>query len=164
MVSTKTSTTRCVVRCYDTRMRFPGSIGIARIAPFVAAFLLCLVVFLYPYQITQFVTEVIPSAVPMTHHSSPVDSGKPAGGHELAGNYLTAALEETEAENQRPVNAGYMTVLLLAVFFGIVLGVLGGRQMWRRQRIFLLSERPLIPVTGSPPRELAPPLLSVFLL
>jgi hypothetical protein len=97
-------------------------------------------------------------------HSYDVDAGSSAGGHALAGGYLTAALEETEAAGQRPVNAWYLTALLLVVFLGVVLGLFGGRRLWRRQRVFLLSKRRLPSVTGSPPRELAPQILSVFLL
>lgn len=145
-------------------MRFPRFIGIARIVPFVVASLLCVVVFLYPYQITQLVAGISSSAVPMTQHSPSADAGKPVSGHALGGNYLTAVLENPDAENQRPVKAGYLTALVLAIFFGVVIGVFGGRQTWRRQRIFLLSERRLTPVADSPPRELAAPFLSVFLL
>ena len=147
-------------------MRFPGFIGIARFAPFVVAFFLCLVAFLHPYQLTQPVTgmEMAFSKAPVTVHSASSGAEKPMGGHTLAGNYLAAFLEEAEIVNQSSVNAEHLTVLLLVVFFGVLLGVLGGKRTWRKKKAFLFLERRVTPVAGSPPRKLAPPLLSVFLL
>ena len=145
-------------------MRFPRFIGIVRIAPVVVAFVLCFVAFLYPYQLAQPGIGTSLFTVPATAHSSSLDAEKPADGNALAVNYLAVSLEEAEAGNQSPVNAEHLTALLLVMFFGILLGVLGGKRTWHRKKAFSLTERRVTLVAGSPPRQLAPALLSVFIL
>ncbi len=77
--------------------------------------------------------------------------------------HLPVSIEEKEAGNKSPVNAGHLTALLLTVF-GVVLGLLYGGRMWSRSMGLLLAERRLPAVNISPPRETTPSLLSVFIL
>lgn len=144
-------------------MRLPGHIGISRVAPFAVLFILCLVTFFYPYQLTHLTTGTVGTIVSTAEHFSH-DLGEHGGGHHVAGNYPGAALEETEAGNQLPVNAGYLTALLLVVFFGVLLSVFGGRYYWRRLRALQFTK--LSEPTGdvSCPHQLSPSLLSVFIL
>ncbi len=149
-------------------MRFPDPVGIARIASLMAVFLLCLCTFLYPHQLTQLTTGVVVPTAPKMEHSSNIGPGTPGDGHTLAGNYQAAAIEETETANKHPLNAKYLTALLLTVFFGItlwvLLGVLLGVRKWCRDRVCMLTQRRLPSVTCAPPREFPTSLLSVFLL
>ena len=145
-------------------MRLPGYIGISRAAPIAVLFILCLVAFLYPYQLMQLTTGMFTPAASTTEYSSHAGVAKPEGGHYAAGNYPSAALEESETGNQLPVNAEYLTALLLVVFFGVLLSVLGGRHSWHRQRALRLTKRPMPPVNGSYPCGLSSSLLSVFIL
>lgn len=142
-------------------MRFPDSTGIARIALPPAVFLLCLGVFLYPHQLTRPTSGLAGFSGPAMEHLS--HDGAPGGGHALAVGHLSVSIEEAESGNKSPVNAGYLTALLLTVF-GAVLGLLYGGRMWSRNMGFLLAERRLPAVNGSPPRETPPSLLSVFIL
>lgn len=145
-------------------MRLPGSTGVARIAPLMAAFFLCLGAFLYPHQPAQHTAGPTDFTVLKMERSSRAGTGSPGSSGSLAGNYLAVSVEETESANRSPVNAGYLTALLLTVFFGVVLGLLVGGRTGRRERGLLLAGRRLPPVILSPPRELSPSLLSVFIL
>lgn len=142
-------------------MRLPDATGIARIASHLVVFLLCLGVFLYPHQLTRPAIGVAGSSGSAVEHLS--YGGAPAGGHALAVGHLPVSIEEKEAGNKSPVNAGHLTALLLTVF-GVVLGLLYGGRMWSRSMGLLLAERRLPAVNISPPRETTPSLLSVFIL
>ncbi len=145
-------------------MRLPKSTGIVRVAPPLVVCLLGLGFFfylLYPHQLTRPMTGLaIPSGVVS---GRPIHGDAPGGGHALAVGHLSVSVEETEPGSRSPINAGYLTALILTVF-GAVLGLLYGGRMWSRRTGFLLAERRLPAVTGSPPRETTPALLSVFTL
>lgn len=144
-------------------MRLPGHIGISRVAPIAVLFILCLVTLLYPYQLTHLATGTVATTASMAEQALH-NVGKPGDGHHAAGNYPGAALEETEAGNQLPVNAGYLTALLLVVFFGVLLSVLGNKYSWRRQRALQFTKLFEPSDEGSCPRKQEPSLLSVFIL
>ena len=144
-------------------MRLPGQIGISRVAPIAVLFILCLVAFLYPYQSTHLTTGMVATTVSMVEHASH-DVGKPGGGHHVTGNYSGAALEESEAGNQLPVNAEYLGALLLVVFLGVLLSVLGSRRSWSRRRVLKSIRDSMSPATAPRPRELSPSFISVFIL
>ncbi len=123
-------------------MLFPNPVGAARMASLMVIFLLCLGTFLYPHQHAQLTT-----------------------GHAFVGNYLAASIEETQIDKKHPLNAKYLTALLLTVFMGITLCLLlGCGRMCCRDWVFLLAERRLPSVTCSPPEGPTASLLSVFLL
>ena len=155
---------RADVTMIGMRFRAPG--GIARIAPLLMVVLfLGLGALLYPHQLTQFTSGLVVSKASKMQHSSHVGKGTPGDGHTSAGNYLGPVSEETETRDKHPLNAKYLTALLLTVFLGIALGLLvGASQMRCRDRAFLLTEGRLPSVTCSPPEGPTASLLSVFLL
>jgi hypothetical protein len=104
-------------------MRFFGSRQFVLGASLLAAFLLCLGVFLsWP-------------AAPAAHTMSgspQVDRVTNGGGHPLDGNYLAVVSEEVEDFDKAPVNAGLLTVLLLAASFAATVGWLLENGMGQR--------------------------------
>jgi len=136
-----------------------------RAAPLVAAFLLCFAILLYSQQPAWLTSGSDTLAAPITEHSSHVSSnGADGGGHTQTGSYLSASLEEAETSDKQPINAEYLTALLMMIFFGAVLGLLFGGRMWRRDGALLLARRRLASVTRHFPRGPASSRLSVFLL
>lgn len=135
-----------------------------RVAPIVAAFLLCFAVLLYAHQFAGVTSGSDTLAATATGHSSHADGKGSAGGHTQHGGYLPASLEEDESSDEGPVNAKSLTALLLVVFFGAVLGLPFGGWMWRRDGALLLSERRLASITHHLQPEPASSRLSVFLL
>lgn len=144
-------------------MKFPGYRGIARITFLVVVLLMCLGTFLYPFQLTQFVTGMVGSPAPPVNYSPHRSAEMPGGGGALADKYFAASIDETGADKQRPLNGEYLTALLLTVLLGAVFGLFGGGRMWRRCRVLVLSER-LLPLIAKPPPRPTCPILSVFLL
>jgi hypothetical protein len=60
-------------------------------------------------------------AATLTMANSPhIEQG--ANGYPLAGSYLGVPAEEAENDDKGPVNAGLLTALLLALFFGMAAG------------------------------------------
>ena len=99
-------------------MRFFGSRILARSAPLAAvAVLLCVGVFL-PWLMNG---PEAPGFLVGAHHSQ-VDQGANGDGHPPTGSYLSATEEEAKDADKRPVNADLLTVLLLASFFGAIVG------------------------------------------
>ena len=145
-------------------MRFPGYIGIARTAFPVVILLACLGTFLYPVQLTQFVTGTVGSPDSPVNYSPHRSAEMPGGGGALTDKYFAVSIDETGVDKQRPLNGEYLTALLLMVLLGVAFGFFGGGRMWRRDRILVLSERLLPSISDSPPRKPACPILSVFLL
>lgn len=135
-----------------------------RVAPLVAAFLLCFVVLLCAHQFAG-ITPGGALASPATEDSSHADSSTgSSGGLTQAGGNLPAFLEEAESSDEGPVNAENLTALLLMVFFGAALGLLYGGRMWRRDDALVLPGRRLASVTCCLPRQPSASRLSVFLL
>lgn len=136
-----------------------------RFRPLVAAFLLCFAALLCAHQFTGFVAEPDFSSAPMAEHSPHQGSMGAAGGNQTqVGGYLPASLEEMEASGEGPVDAESLTALLLVVFFGVVLGLLFGGRMGRRDEALLLSERRLTPIIHYLQPGPSSSRLSVFLL
>ena len=97
-------------------MRLIGSWRFTHCVPLVvAALLLCLGVLLY-WSSTGPVVAATLAMVDSPH----MEQG--ANGHLLAGSYLAVPTEETENSDKDPVNAGLLTALLLALFFGVMAG------------------------------------------
>lgn len=136
-----------------------------RVASLVVALFLCLAALLYSHQFAGLTPGSGTLAAPTMEHSSPADNmGATGDGHTQTVGYLPAALEEAETSDEAPVNAEYLTALLLMVFFGAVLGLLFGGRMWRRDEALLLSERRLTPIVHHLPPRPSSSRLSVFLL
>ena len=91
----------------------------------------------------------VPATLTMAN-SPPLEQG--ANGFPLAGSYLAVPAEEVENDDKGPVNAGLLTALLLAFFFGMAAGwpLANGRG----HQVFCSSSaalRPLfVPCQGSP--------------
>jgi hypothetical protein len=111
--------TQAARRDYNTKiMTFFGFRSFARSAPLaVVAVLLCVGVFL-PWLANG------PEATgsPMGLHYSQVDQGTNGGGQPPTGTYAAAFGEEAKEGDKDPVNAGLLTALLLAGFFGAIVG------------------------------------------
>jgi hypothetical protein len=99
-------------------MRFFGSRSLARSAPLAAAaVLLCVgVVLLWLGDGSE-----APGS-PTKPHYSQVDQGANGDRHMPSGSYLATTGEETNDDDKRPVNADVLTALLLACFFGAIVG------------------------------------------
>ena len=108
-----------VGRDYNTGvMRFFVSWSLARSALLAAAaMLLCVGVFL-PWLGDE---PEVPGS-PTEAHYSQVDQGTNGDRHMPSGSYLATTGEETKDDDKRPVNADLLTALLLACFFGAIVG------------------------------------------
>src|SRR5215210_5380370 len=84
----------------------------------VVAFLLCLGVFLLPLRATG---SEAPSALAMAN-SPRFDLETNGNGQPLDGTYVVAPAEEAEDADKSPLNAELLTMLLLAVSFGVTVG------------------------------------------
>jgi hypothetical protein len=91
---------------------------VARGVSLVVAFLLCLGVFVLPLPAT--VSEV-PSALAMANLPR-FDLETNGNGYPLDGTYLVAPAEEAKDAEKSPLNAELLTMLLLAVSFGLSVG------------------------------------------
>jgi hypothetical protein len=91
---------------------------VARFVSLVVAFLLCLGVFLLPLPATE---SEVPSAVTVTNLAH-VDLATNWNGHPLEETYLVAPAEEAEGGERSPLNAELLTMLLLALSFGLSVG------------------------------------------
>lgn len=100
------------LRC-EHRFRY-----VARGVSFVAAFLLCLGVFLLPLPATG---SEMPTALSMANLPL-VDQESNGNGHPLNGTYVVAPGEEAEDAEKDPLNAELLTMLLLTVSFGATVG------------------------------------------
>jgi hypothetical protein len=70
----------------------------------------------------------------------------------LAGSYLAVPAEETENDDKGPINAGLLTALLLALFFGMAAGWLlaNGRSRKACCSSGVAPRLSLVPRQGSP--------------
>jgi len=91
---------------------------VARFGSLVVAFLMCLGVFLLPLRATG---SEVPSALAMANLPR-VDLETNGNGHPLDGAYLVAPAEEAEDGEKSPLNAELLTMLLLALSFGLSVG------------------------------------------
>src|SRR5215212_8824333 len=91
---------------------------VARGVSLVVAFLLCLGVFVLPLPATE---SEVPSALAMANLPR-VDQETNGNGQLLDGTYLVALGEEAEDGEKSPLNAELLTMLLLAVSFGLSVG------------------------------------------
>ncbi len=134
-------------------MRVPDSIRVARAAPLLAAFVLCLGVFLLPHGLV----SITPApSVPAVEYSTHADA--------VSDIYPVASIEEKDLAFGTPVNVEHLTAFALVVFFGAVLGLLYGGAPMGRSRGFLLAGRRLPAIVCARPRKTTPALLSVFIL
>jgi hypothetical protein len=100
------------LRC-EHRFRY-----VARGGSLVVAFLLCLGVFLLPLPTTG---SEVPSALAMANLPR-FDLETNGNGQPLDGTYVVAPAEEAEDADKNPLNAELLTMLLLAVSFGVTVG------------------------------------------
>ena len=100
------------LRC-EHRFRY-----VARFGSLVVAFLLCLGVFLLPLPATG---SEVPSALAMANLPG-LDLATDGNGHPLEETYLVAPAEETEDADKSPLKAELLTMLLLALCFGLSVG------------------------------------------
>jgi hypothetical protein len=100
------------LRC-EHRFRY-----VSRDVSLVVAFLMGLGVFLLPLRASG---SEMPSALAMAN-SPRVDQETNGNGHPLDGIYLVAPGEEAEDADKYPLNAELLTMLLLAVSFGLSVG------------------------------------------
>ena len=91
---------------------------VARGGLLVMAFLMCLGVFLLPLPATG---SEVPSALAMANLPG-VDLATNWNGHPLEETYLVAPAEEAEGGEKTPLNAELLTMLLLALSFGLSVG------------------------------------------
>jgi hypothetical protein len=91
---------------------------VARFGSLVVAFLLCLGIFLLPLPASG---SEVPSALATANLPSPdlATNGNP---HPQNGTYLVTPAEETEEADKYPLNAELLTMLLLALSFGLSVG------------------------------------------
>ena len=91
---------------------------VARGVSLVVALLLCLGIFLLPLPATG---SEVPSALATANLPSPdlATNGNP---HPLEETYLVAPAEEAEEADKYPLNAELLTMLLLALSFGLSVG------------------------------------------
>src|SRR5918995_2051062 len=97
-------------------MTFLGSWRFCSGASLIATVLLCLLGALISSSATG---PEVPATLTMAN-SPPLEQG--ANGFPLAGSYLAVPAEEVENDDKGPVNAGLLTALLLAFFFGMAAG------------------------------------------
>jgi hypothetical protein len=91
---------------------------VARFGSLVVAFLLCLGVFFFPLPATG---SEVPSGVTVTNLAH-FDLATNWNGHPLEETYLVAPAEEAENGEKSPLNAELLTMLLLALSFGLSVG------------------------------------------
>jgi hypothetical protein len=91
---------------------------VARFGSLVVAFLLCLGVFFLPLPATG---SEVPSGVTVTNLAH-FDLATNWNGHPLEETYLVAPAEEAENGEKSPLNAELLTMLLLALSFGLSVG------------------------------------------
>jgi hypothetical protein len=91
---------------------------VARFVSFVVAFLLCLGIFLLPLPASG---SEVPSALAMANLPG-LDLATDGNGHPLEETYLVAPAEETEDADKSPLKAELLTMLLLALCFGLSVG------------------------------------------
>ena len=120
------------LRC-EHRFRY-----VARGVSLVMAFLLCLGIFLLPLPATG---SEVPSALAMANLPR-VDQETNGNGHPLDGTYLVAPAEEAEDADKYPLNAEFLTMLLLAVSFGATVGWLLTNAQRQRALCSLAVVRP----------------------
>jgi hypothetical protein len=96
----------------------PGSRNVARGVSFVVAFLVCLGILLQPLPASG---SEVPSALAMANLPS-LDLATNGNPHPQDGTYLVAPAEETEEADKYPLNAELLTMLLLALSFGLSVG------------------------------------------
>jgi hypothetical protein len=91
---------------------------VARFGSLVVAFLLCLGVFLLPLPATG---SELPSALAIANLPR-LDVETNGNGHLLEETHLVAPAEEAEDGERSPLNAELLTMLLLALYFGLSVG------------------------------------------
>jgi hypothetical protein len=91
---------------------------VARFVSLVVAFLLCLGIFLLPLPASG---SEVPSALAMANLPG-VDLATNWNGHPLEETYLVAPAEEAEDGEKSPLKAELLTMLLLALCFGLSFG------------------------------------------
>jgi hypothetical protein len=91
---------------------------VARGVSFVVAFLVCLGGFLLPWPASG---SEVPSALATANLPS-LDLATNGNGHPLEETYLVAPAEEAEDGEKSPLNAELLTMLLLALSFGLSVG------------------------------------------
>ena len=86
-----------------------------------------------------------------TADSFQMDQGANGDEHPLNGSFVAVPGEEAENDDKGPVNAGLLTALLLAFFFGMAAGWPlangGGHQAWCSSRV---APRVFVPLQNSP--------------
>ena len=104
----------------DTRgpKRENRSRHVARFGSVVVALLLCLGIFLLPLPASG---SEVPSALAMTNLPN-LDLATNGNGHLLEETYLVAPAEEAEDGEKSPLKAELLTMLLLALCFGLSVG------------------------------------------
>src|SRR5215207_5146854 len=91
---------------------------VARFVSVTVALLLCLGIFLLPLPASG---SEVPSALAMANLPS-LDLATNGNPHPQDGTYLVAPAEETEEADKYPLNAELLTMLLLALSFGLSVG------------------------------------------
>jgi hypothetical protein len=91
---------------------------VARLGSLVVAFLVCLGVFLLPLPASG---SEVPSALAKANLPG-LDLATNGNGHPLDETYLVAPAEEAEDGEKSPLNAELLTMLLLALSFGLSVG------------------------------------------
>jgi hypothetical protein len=132
------------VRYYNAGMKLRSSgriIGTAALMV-VAILLLCFGSFLYSHQLAT--GSKVPTGSTAGHPSYAAGKGAIGDRHTVDVRHLVMFMEEADTEDKHPVNASYLTVLLVA-FFGSFFGLL---IIERRLPSVILRGRPQGPTTS----------------
>ena len=106
----------------------------------VAFLLLCFGIFLYSHQLAT--GSKVPTGSTAEHPSYAAGKGAIGDSHTVDVSHLAMFMEEADTEDKHPVNATYLTVLLVA-FFGSFVGLL---IIERRLPSVILHGRPRGPI------------------
>ena len=115
----------------------------------MAYLLLCFGPFLYSHQLAT--GSKAPTSSTAEHSSYAAGKGAIGDRHTMGVRHLAMLMEEVDTEDKHPVNASYLTVLLVA-FFGSFFGLL------------VIKRRPPSVILRGRPRGPSAPLLEMFRL